>query len=148
MTMQEFDRMINIDLRSVCLLNKLVLPQMLERGWGRIINVTSQLGQKGGMNTAAYSAAKAGVIAFTKSLAQEVGKKGVNCNCIAPGPVDTDMFNSNPPEWIENKLGELPLGRMGRCEEVAPTAVLLAADPDGNIYLGQTLGPNCGDVML
>lgn len=148
MTMDDFDRMIRIDLRSVVLCNKLVLPQMLKNGFGRIINVTSQLGQIGGVDTAHYSAAKAGVIAFTKSLAREVGKHGVNANCIAPGPVDTRMFSSNPPEWIERKLGELPLGRIGLAHEVAPTAVLLAAEPDGNLFIGQTLGPNCGDVML
>ena len=148
MTMDDFDRMIRIDLRSVVLCNKLVLPHMLEKGFGRIINVTSQLGQIGGIDTAHYSAAKAGVIAFTKSLAREVGRRGVNANCIAPGPVDTKMFASNPPEWIERKLGELPLGRIGRAEEVAPAAVLLASDPDGNLFIGQTLGPNCGDVML
>ena len=148
MTMDDFDRMIRIDLRSVVLCNKLVLPYMLKKGFGRIINVTSQLGQKGGVDTAHYSAAKAAVIAFTKSLAQEVGRHGVNANCIAPGPVDTRMFASNPPEWIERKLGELPLGRIGLAHEVAPTAVLLASDPDGNLYVGQTLGPNCGDVML
>lgn len=148
MTMEDFDRMIRIDLRSVVLCNKLVLPAMLEQGFGRIINVTSQLGQIGGIDTAHYSAAKAGVIAFTKSLAREVGKRGVNVNCIAPGPVDTRMFASNPPEWIARKLGELPLGRIGQAHEVAPAAVLLAADPDGNLFVGQTLGPNCGDVML
>lgn len=148
MTMDDFDRMVRVDLRSIVLCNKLVLPHMLEKGFGRIINVTSQLGQIGGIDTAAYSAAKAGVIAFTKSLAREVGKRGVNANCIAPGPVDTRMFASNPPEWIERKLGELPLGRIGKVDEVAPTAVLLASDPDGNLFLGQTLGPNCGDVML
>ncbi len=148
MTMEDFDRMIRIDLRSVVLCNKLVLPAMLEKGFGRIINVTSQLGQIGGIDTAHYSAAKAGVIAFTKSLAREVGRRGVNVNCIAPGPVDTRMFASNPPEWIARKLGELPLGRIGQAHEVAPAAVLLAADPDGNLFVGQTLGPNCGDVML
>ena len=148
MTMDDFDRMIRDDLRSVVLCNKLVLPSMLEQGFGRIINVTSQLGQIGGIDTAAYSAAKAGVIAFTKSLAREVGKRGINANCIAPGPVDTAMFASKSPEWIERKLGELPLGRIGKVNEVAPAAVLLASDPDGNIFLGQTLGPNCGDVML
>ena len=77
-----------------------------------------------------------------------MGKRGVNVNCIAPGPVDTRMFASNPPEWIARQLGELPLGRIGQAHEVAPAAVLLAADPDGNLFVEQTLGPNCGDVML
>jgi 3-oxoacyl-[acyl-carrier protein] reductase len=148
MTMEDFDKMIRVDLRSVVLCNKLVLPHMLEKGFGRIINVTSQLGQIGGVDTAHYSAAKAGVIAFTKSLAREVSKYGVNANCIAPGPVDTKMFSGNPPDWIKQKLGSLPLGRIGLPHEVAPAAVLLAADPDGNLFVGQTLGPNCGDVML
>lgn len=149
MTVEEFDRMVKVSLRGVFLCNKFVLPHMLERRYGRIINVTSQLGQIGGVNCAHYCASKAGVIGLTKSLAREVGKRGVTVNCIAPGPIEGDFFfNGTTPEWRDDKLASLPLGRFGRADEVAPAALLLAADPDGAIFTGQTLGPNCGDVML
>ena len=149
MTVADFDKIVSVDLRGVFLCNKFVIPGMVERGSGRIINVTSQLGQIGGINTSHYSAAKAGVIGFTKSLARELGVYGITANCIAPGPVATDMFlKSCPLEWQEEKLSTLPLKRIGKPNEVAPVAVLLAAEPDGNFFTVQTLGPNGGDVML
>ncbi len=148
MTVEDFDRMIAIDLRGVFLCNKAVIPGMLENGWGRIINVTSQLGQIGGALTSHYAAAKAGVIAFTKSLAYELSKQNVLCNCIAPGPIRTPILDMCPDEFLIPKLASMPIGREGTVWEVAPTAVLLASDPDGSFYCGQTLGPNGGDVML
>jgi len=143
-----WDEMIAVDLRSVFLCTRAVLPHMLDRGFGRIINVASQLGQKGGAGLTHYSAAKAGVIGLSKALALEVGQRGVTVNCIAPGPIDTALVAGISKEWKAAKRAELPLGRFGRPEEVAPTAVLLAASPDGDLYTGQTLGPNSGDVML
>jgi len=143
-----WDEMIAVDLRSVFLCTRAVLPHMLDRGFGRIINVASQLGQKGGAGLTHYSAAKAGVIGLSKALALEVGQRGVTVNCIAPGPVDTALVAGISEEWKAAKRAELPLGRFGRPQEVAPTAVLLAASPDGDLYTGQTLGPNSGDVML
>ncbi|MEV0197015.1 SDR family oxidoreductase [Nonomuraea sp. NPDC050691] len=94
-----------------------------------------------------YAAAKAGVIGLTKSLALEVAEHNVLVNAIAPGPVETPMVAGITDAWKSAKRAELPLGRFGRPEEVAPTAVLLATDPGGNLYVGQTLGPNSGDVM-
>jgi len=143
-----WDQMIGVDLRSVFLCTREVLPHMLDRRFGRIINVASQLGQKGGTGLAHYSAAKAGVIGLSKALALEVGDRGVTVNCIAPGPIDTALVADISEDWKVAKRAELPLGRFGRPEEVAPTAVLLAASPDGDLYTGQTLGPNSGDVML
>ncbi len=143
-----WDEMIAVDLRSVFLCTRAVLPHMLDRGFGRIINVASQLGQKGGAGLTHYSAAKAGVIGLSKALALEVGQRGVTVNCIAPGPIDTALVAGISEEWKAAKRAELPLGRFGRPQEVAPTAVLLAASPDGDLYTGQTLGPNSGDVML
>jgi 3-oxoacyl-[acyl-carrier protein] reductase len=136
-----------VDLTGVFLCCRAVLPDMLERGWGRIINIASQLGIKGGRGLAHYAAAKAGVIGLTKSLALEVSARGVLVNAIAPGPIDTPMVEGITEDWKAAKRAELPLGRFGRPEEVAPTAVLLASDPGGNLYVGQTLGPNSGDVM-
>jgi 3-oxoacyl-[acyl-carrier protein] reductase len=121
---------------------------MVERGFGRVINIASQVGQKGGAGLSHYAAAKAGVVGLTKSLAREVSKQGVTVNCIAPGPIVTPLGGDLSDEWTGPLLAGLPLGRFGQPEEVAPTAVLLASDPGGNIYTGQTLGPNSGDVML
>jgi len=142
-----FDEMIAVNLRSVFLCCHAALPGMLELGFGRIINIASQVGQKGGSGLAHYSAAKAGVIGFTRSLAREVSALGITANCIAPGPIITPLGGDLSEEWTRPLLAGLPLGRFGQPEEVAPTAVLLASDPGGNLYTGQTLGPNSGDVM-
>lgn len=147
MTAEQWDKVISVNLRSVFLCTRYVLPQMLERGSGKIINVGSQLGQIGGQEMVHYSASKGGVIAFTKALAREVSAKGVHVNAIAPGPILTDMMAEETDEWKDKKLSELPIGRFGQAYEVAPTAVFLASD-DSSYYVGQTLGPNGGDVML
>lgn len=147
MTLGQWQHTIDVDLTSVFLLCREVLPGMLARHDGRIITVASQLGIKGGKRLAHYSAAKAGVIALTKSLALEVSSQGVLVNAIAPGPIETPLVAEISEEWKASKRAELPLGRFGRGDEVAPTAVLLASSPGGNLYVGQTLGPNSGDVM-
>jgi 3-oxoacyl-[acyl-carrier protein] reductase len=140
-----FDEMIAVNLRSVYLCSRAALPPMLAAGFGRIINISSQVGQRGGEGLSHYAAAKAGIIGFTKSLAREVGGTGVTANCIAPGPVQTGLILSD--EWKAALMARLPLGRSGVPEEIAPTAVLLASSPGGNLYTGQTLCPNSGDVM-
>jgi 3-oxoacyl-[acyl-carrier protein] reductase len=136
-----------VDLTGVFLCCRHVVPGMVERGFGRVINIASQLGIKGGRDLTHYSAAKAGVIGLTKSLALEVAEHGVLVNAIAPGPVETPLVEGITEEWKAAKRKELPLGRFGLPDEVAPTAVLLASDPGGNLFVGQTLGPNSGDVM-
>jgi len=143
-----FDEMIAVNLRSVFLCSRAAVPPMVEAGFGRIINIASQVGQRGGAGMAHYAAAKAGVIGFTRSLARELGATGVTANCIAPGPVNTPLGGSLSQEWTSSLMAGLPLGRSGEPDEVAPTAVLLASVPGGNLYTGQTLGPNSGDVML
>jgi 3-oxoacyl-[acyl-carrier protein] reductase len=142
-----FDEMIAVNLRSVFLCSRAALPGMLAHGFGRIINIASQVAQKGGAGLAHYAAAKAGVIGLTKSLAREVGAQGVTVNCIAPGPIVTPLGGGLSEEWTGPLLAGLPLKRFGQPEEVAPTAVLLASSPGGDLYTGQTLGPNSGDVM-
>ena len=148
MPLTQWNDVLLVDLTSVFLLCRAVLPGMLERGDGRIINIASQLGQKGGSGMSHYAAAKAGVIAMTKSLAHEVSARGVLANCIAPGPIDTPMVAGISEDWKASKRAELPLGRFGDVDEVAPTAVMLASSPFGNLYVGQTFGPNSGDVMM
>ena len=147
MSSAQWDRMLGVNLRGVFLCTRYVLPQMLERGSGKIINIGSQLGQIGGHEMVHYSASKGGVLAFTKALAREVSTKGVRVNAIAPGPILTDMMKDETDEWRDKKLAEMPIGRFGQAHEVAPTAVFLASD-DSTYYVGQTLGPNGGDVML
>lgn len=147
MTSAQWRETIDIDLTSVFMLNRAVLPAMVSQNDGRIINVASQLAIKGGVSLAHYAAAKAGVIAMTKSIAQEVAGDGVLVNAIAPGPIETPLVDGIDDDWKRAKRAELPLGRFGTPEEVAPTAVLLASNPGGNLYVGQALGPNSGDVM-
>jgi 3-oxoacyl-[acyl-carrier protein] reductase len=147
MPTQMWDDMLRVDLRSVFLCARRAVPHMAAQRWGRVINVASQLGIKGGVELCHYAAAKAGVIGFTKSLALEMAPANVLVNAIAPGPIATPLVDGISAEWKRDKEASLPLGRFGRAEEVAPTALLLASDPGGNLYVGQTLGPNSGDVM-
>lgn len=147
MTSGQWRETIDIDLTSVFLLNRAALRPMLAQGSGRIINVASQLGIKGGVSLAHYAAAKAGVIAMTKSISLETASQGVLANVIAPGPIETPLVDGIDEQWKRDKRAELPLGRFGVPAEIAPTAVLLASDPGGNLYVGQVLGPNSGDVM-
>ena len=140
-----WDEMLRVDLRSVFLCARRSAAHAAQR-WGRIISIASQLGIKGGVELSHYAAAKAGVIGFTKSLALEVAPDNVLVNAIAPGPIATPLVDGISADWKRAKEASLPLGRFGRADEVAPTAVLLASDPGGNLYVGQTLGPN-GDVM-
>ena len=147
MPIEDWDRVVNTNLRGTFLCTRVLIGQMLERGDGRIINIASQLGQIGGGAVAHYSASKAGVIGFTKALAREVSRRGVLVNAIAPGPIETPLLASETDAWRSAKLAELPIGRFGSVDEVTPTALLLASS-DGSYYVGQTLGPNGGDVML
>jgi 3-oxoacyl-[acyl-carrier protein] reductase len=147
MSLEQWQETIDVDLTGTFLACRAVVPHMVARGGGRIINIASQLGIKGGRGLTHYSAAKAGVIGLTKALALELAEHGVLVNAIAPGPVHTAMVEGITEDWKRAKQAELPLGRFGVPAEVAPTAVLLASDPGGNLYVGQTLGPNSGDVM-
>jgi 3-oxoacyl-[acyl-carrier protein] reductase len=145
-TMASFDWMLNIHLKATFLLSQLAYLGMKARGFGRIINISSNLAYKGAPGLAHYSAAKAGVVGFTRAFAQEAAPHGVLVNAIAPGPIDTRLNDTLSPEWKAWKVGSLPLRRFGRPEEIAPSAVLLASS-DGDFYVGQTLHPNGGDVM-
>jgi 3-oxoacyl-[acyl-carrier protein] reductase len=147
MPVQEWDRVLGVNLRGTFLCCRFVLPNMLERGGGRIINVASQIGQAGAPLLAHYSASKGGVIAFTKALAREVAARGVLVNAVAPGPISTGIMPAESDELEEARKAALPIRRFGEVDEVAPTVVFLASD-DSSYYVGQTLGPNGGDVML
>lgn len=147
MTPETWSRTIGVDLTGVFYTARYVAPHMIARGGGRIINVASQLGIKGGTGLAHYVAAKAGVIGLDKALALELAPHNILVNSIAPGPIETPLIDGLSEDWKRDKRAELPIGRFGTAEEVAPTALLLAASPSGDLYTGQTLGPNSGDVM-
>ncbi|WIB42366.1 SDR family NAD(P)-dependent oxidoreductase [Curtobacterium sp. MCLR17_058] len=147
LTTADWARVMAIDLTGVFLVMRAVGRRMLRDGHGRIINLASQLAIKGGSEVAHYAAAKAGVIALTKSAAIEWSGRGVLVNAIAPGPIVSPMTDRMTAQWRADKAAELPIGRFGVPAEVAPTALLLASSPAGDLYTGQTLGPNSGDVM-
>ncbi|MDF2701825.1 MAG: short-chain dehydrogenase/reductase [Rubrobacteraceae bacterium] len=147
LTIEDFDRMIAVHLRGTFLCTRALLPEMLSRGSGIIVNVASQLGQIGGVELCHYSSAKAGIIGLTKSLAREVSTQGVRVNAVAPGPINTELVLGLSEEWRNAKAAELPLGRFGEPWEVAETVAFLVSD-GAALYVGQTLGPNSGDVML
>lgn len=147
MSPETFDKTIDVDLKGVFICSRWAAPEMQKRGGGRIVNIASQLGIKGGVNLTHYVAAKAGVIGFTKSLALELASFNILVNVVAPGPIVTPLMDGLSAEWKKAKEAELPLGRFGEPHEIAPTVLLLASSPGGDLYTGQTLGPNSGDVM-
>ncbi|HME27242.1 MAG TPA: 3-oxoacyl-ACP reductase family protein [Acetobacteraceae bacterium] len=145
-TEPEFDRIIAVHLKGMFFMAQAVYPAMVARGRGCIINIASQRGLKGAVNSAPYSAAKAAIIGFTRSLSWEAAPKGVRVNAIAPGPIDTDLTATMAPADRAAFIAALPAGRFGRPEEIAATALLLAG-PQGGFYVGACLSPNGGDVM-
>lgn len=145
MSDDEWNKMIGVNLNGVFYCTRAVLPQMLRRKSGAIVNVSSMWGICGSSCEAAYSASKAGVIGLTKALAKEVGPSGIRVNCVAPGVIDTDMNKKLGGDAIKELCEETPLGRLGSPEEVA-RAILFLADDDGFIT-GQVLSPNGGLVI-
>lgn len=114
---------------------------------GRIVNISSQIGLKGGERLAHYAASKAGVHGFTRAIARELAPHGINANAIAPGPIDTDMLMGMPDDWLDAKRAELPFGRFGRVEEIVPSALLLCSPVGGAYITGAVMNLSGGDVM-
>ena len=125
---EEWRRVLAIDADGVFFCNRAVLPAMVERGYGRIVNVASIAGKEGNPMAAAYSAAKAAVIAMTKSIGKDVAGTGVLVNCIAPAVIETPMLGGMSDDHVTYMLERIPLGRMGRVDEVAALACWLASD--------------------
>ncbi len=123
----EWRRIVEIDLVGVYLCCRAVLPAMLARGYGRIVNIASVAGKEGNPNASAYSAAKAGVIALTKSLGKELAQSGVIVNCVTPAAVETDIFAQMSKAHIDFMLSKIPMGRFGKVEEVAALVAWLAS---------------------
>ncbi len=145
LTDDEWSRIIDTNLSGVFYCTREVLPQMISRKSGVIINVSSIWGITGAACEVAYSAAKAGVIGMTKALAKEVGPSGIRVNCVAPGAIDTDMNSSLDKDSLSALCDETPLGRLGRPEEIADAIVYLANEK--GFITGQILSPNGGLVI-
>jgi 2-hydroxycyclohexanecarboxyl-CoA dehydrogenase len=149
-----WQRVLDVNLVGVLRVTHALLPGMIEQGGGRIVNVASEAGRVGSNGSAAYSAAKGGVIGFTKAVAREAGRYGVLCNAVAPGPIDTPLLNSAPKQLgdlgrkvVEVMVGATVLRRMGAPEEVAAVIAFLCSD-DASYVTGQALGVSGGLAMI
>ena len=139
----EWEDIINTNLSSIYKMSKLVLRGMIKKRSGRIISITSVVGSMGNAGQSNYAAAKAGMIGFTKSLAREVGVRGITVNAIAPGFIQTDMTDSLPDDQKEALASQIPMGRLGTADEIAQAVLFLAGD-GGSYITGQTLHVNGG----
>jgi acetoacetyl-CoA reductase len=141
MTNDQWDDVIRIDLGSMFYMTRPLIDGMRERNFGRIINISSINGQKGQMGQTNYSAAKAGIIGFTKALAQETAKKGITVNVICPGYIDTEMVQAVPEKVLQGIIATIPIGRLGKAEEIAKMTCFLAGD-DAAFITGATMTVN------
>lgn len=140
--------MIDVNIYGTLTLTRALLPAMIKRGWGRVINLSSQLGHVGSDKFAVYSGTKGFILAFTRSLAREVGQYGITVNAVCPGGIVTDMNRAiYPPERQRTRAAELPVRRMGDPDDIAMAALYLASD-DARFMTGQCLNVNGGSVMV
>ena len=143
MKQEEWDEIISTNLTSVFKMSKAVLRGMIKKKAGRIISITSVVGSMGNSGQANYAAAKAGIMGFTKSLAREVGSRGITVNTVAPGFIQTDMTDKLPDKQKEVLASQIPIGRLGSVEEIAQAVLFLASD-GGSYITAQTLHVNGG----
>ena len=143
---EEWDEIMQVNLKSVFRASKAVLRGMMKQRSGRIINITSVVGAMGNAGQANYAAAKAGLMGFAKSMAREVGSRGITVNCIAPGFIDTDMTRALPEEVRKTFEAQTALGRYGDAQEIADAVLFLASD-QAKYITGQTLHVNGGMLM-
>jgi 3-oxoacyl-[acyl-carrier protein] reductase len=143
---EDWDMVMSTNLKSVFRLSQAVLRPMMKARYGRIISISSVVGHSGNAGQTNYSAAKAGMTGFTKSLAQEVGSRGITVNCVAPGFIDTDMTRELPEEQRNRLLQQIPLGRLGQVDDIA-AAVAFLASPAAGYISGETLHVNGGMYM-
>ncbi len=147
MTKEQWDSVININIDSLFNVTKHVVEGMTNRGWGRIINISSINGQKGQLGQTNYTTTKAGMHGFTMSLAREVARKGVTVNTVSPGYIATDMVMSVPEEIRNKIIAEIPVGRLGTVEEVADMVNFLATD-EAAFTTGADFAMNGGQHMM
>lgn len=143
---EEWDMILQTNLKSVFYLSRAVLRAMMKARYGRIINISSVVGATGNAGQTNYAAAKAGMIGFSKSLAKEIGSRNITVNCVAPGFIDTDMTRSLSSEQQQALIQHIPLGRLGRPEDVAAAVTFLASSA-ANYITGSTLHVNGGMYM-
>lgn len=143
---EEWQSVIETNLGSIYRLSKAVLRGMTKARWGRIINITSVVGSMGNAGQTNYAASKAGMAGFTRSLAREIGSRGITVNCVAPGFIDTDMTRELPEAQRSRLLEQIPLGRLGDAAEVAAVVAFLASDAAAYVT-GETLHVNGGMYM-
>jgi acetoacetyl-CoA reductase len=146
MTYDQWSAVIRTNLDSMFAMTRPVIEGMRERGKGRIVNISSINGQKGQIGQANYSAAKAGIIGFTKTLAQENAKKGITVNAICPGYVDTDMVANVPEKVLESIVAQIPVGRLGQASEIAALVAYLTSDAAA-FMTGAVLSINGGQYL-
>lgn len=146
MTRAMWDEVIHVDLDGVFYTTQLVVQDMLGAGWGRIINISSIVGQTGNFGQTNYAAAKGAVISFTESLARELARKGITVNAVAPGFIETDMVSGMPEASLNQVKAMTPMGRLGKPEEIAEAVVFLAS-PRSSYVTGQVLAVNGGMYM-
>jgi acetoacetyl-CoA reductase len=146
MTYEQWSEVIRVNMDSAFNMTRQVIEGMRERNWGRIINISSINGQKGQVGQTNYSAAKAGMIGFTKALAQENAKKGITVNAVAPGYIDTEMLQAVPESVLAGIVSGIPVGRLGRAEEIAEAVAFLASE-NASFITGATLTVNGGQYI-
>ena len=146
MTEEQWHEVIHVNLASIFNMTRNVIEGMRERNYGRIVNISSINGQKGQMGQTNYSAAKAGMIGFSKALSQENAKKGITVNTIAPGYIDTEMVAAVPKEVLDKIIAGIPVGRLGMADEIARCVAFLAAEDSGFIT-GATISVNGGQYI-
>ena len=136
-----------VHLRSVFLVTRLVLPMMYRQNSGKIVNTASQLAYKASPGLSHYVAAKAAIVAFTRCLALEIGRRNVNANCVAPGATRTALIADIADDLMERIRASIPKGRIGEVDDIVPSYVFLASD-EARFYQGQCISPNGGDIFL
>ncbi len=147
MTEDQWDKVIDVNLKSVFLCCKYASAKMAENNWGRIINISSLAGVEGNFGQTNYSASKAGIIGITKTLSKELGRKNITVNAVAPGFINTEMTAKIPEKIVEKLLAAIPLGRKGEPEEVAAAVAYLASEEAGFVT-GTTLNINGGSYVV
>jgi acetoacetyl-CoA reductase len=146
MTPEEWDRVIHVNLSGAFYLSKAILQHMLDRGYGRVINISSVIGSAGGFGQANYASAKSGLFGLTMSLALETAAKGITVNAVTPGYITTDMTAAVPSDVMEKLIARIPVGRLGEANEVARVVEFLA-DPESGYITGQVYPVNGGLYM-
>jgi len=146
MTVEDWDRVIQVNLSGAFYLSRAILQHMLDRGSGRIVNISSIIGEAGNIGQANYAASKSGLFGLTMSLAQETARKGITVNSVAPGYISTEMVQAVPAAALEKVVAKIPVGRLGEPDEIARVVEFLA-DPDSAFITGQIYSANGGQYM-